>query len=996
MRTTSKFIGRLAASVALSAIVPGVAFAQDAADAEQEAAVDPEIVVTGTLVRGIAPPGASVLSTSQKDIEASGATSVAQVLQTIPQLGSFGTLQQPLAASGEVSVNRPNLRSLPGFNTSGGSSTLVLMDGHRLVGMGVSSTSPDPDFIPAGVLERVEIVPDGGSALYGSDAVAGVMNFITIKRFDGIKVDGSYGFADNYYQYDGNVTAGKDWGSGSIFVSYAYAKTDELLGKDRDYVREFPQNINGNGLGYTSLSCGAGAVQDLLPFPNGTPLPGTGIIAGLPDVRAVNGVRPVPNQSCDASDYATVFPSSRRHSVFAGLTQQLDDTFSVDIRAHYTNRKTHVQNGPFQLSQIVGTTGTIGGSGDVTAVTSSFSNANTIVNAPAFGQFIQRVYFPIGGNDASRSDIELDTWGVSPTFTKDIDGNFRVRLMGTYGQSTASLISTAINNKGLQSAIRGGLINPYNLADRSGTAANADQVLAAITNFETYAMTRQRMTNARAIVDGDLFTLPGGAVKIAAGVEYSNERFIAQTGQTIPGFENTGAPVVSVSGRPIIFDGASNYGNPGNNTASAAGPINLANVMPIAPLARFNLGRSVKSAFGELVVPIFGAENGGPGYQQLTVSVSGRYDDYSDFGSTFNPRFGFTYKPVDWVSIHGAFGKSFNAPSLADDERASLDTLFVLSGGGASFFTNAATANGGYPALRAANNIVALRGNKPGITPQKAKTYSLGIDIEPPFVEGLRLSATYYRIDFKDFIGLAAFENPPVLFRDFRPIITTYNDLSPAAFQALLDSAFAQADIVNNGQTTAPAAATTYAFFDARKQNIGDTKTAGVDMSVSYRHETGFGSVFFNTNGTYVLDDKLRLNGATSYRERVGTNQSRFKLRSMVGADIGALTAQITWNHRQGYDLSSPVGYAGTSALGQTFVAQTKVDSFDFFDLFFKLDVPGDSVITRDLSFTLNVNNVFDQDPPEYRGTNNIAGRLGYDNGATLGRLVQFGVSKKF
>jgi iron complex outermembrane receptor protein len=183
--------------VALVALLPAAALAQDASADGDAASSGDDIVVTGTLVRGIAPPGANVIGVTAAAIEETGATNVNQVLQTIPQLASFGNLQQPLANSNEVAVNRPNLRSLPGFNTSGGSSTLVLMDGHRLVGMGVTSTSPDPDIIPPGILERVEIVPDGGSAIYGSDAVAGVMNFITIKRFNGVKVYASYGIDDD-------------------------------------------------------------------------------------------------------------------------------------------------------------------------------------------------------------------------------------------------------------------------------------------------------------------------------------------------------------------------------------------------------------------------------------------------------------------------------------------------------------------------------------------------------------------------------------------------------------------------------------------------------------------------------------------------------------------------------------------------------------------------------------------------------------------------------
>lgn len=167
--STHSFRRAILASAATIALFPVSAWAQDA-DSEGN---DREIVVTGTLIRGVAPAGASPIGVDAKKIQETGATTVAQVLQTIPQLASFGGLQTLSSSTPELSVNRPNLRSLPGFQTSGGSSTLVLLDGHRIVGMGSNTTTPDPDFIPPGVLQRLEIVPDGGSAVYGSDASPG-------------------------------------------------------------------------------------------------------------------------------------------------------------------------------------------------------------------------------------------------------------------------------------------------------------------------------------------------------------------------------------------------------------------------------------------------------------------------------------------------------------------------------------------------------------------------------------------------------------------------------------------------------------------------------------------------------------------------------------------------------------------------------------------------------------------------------------------------------
>lgn len=942
------------ASVAAVALVPVAAMAQagpEAADVASDAGGEDDIVVTGTLIRGIAPPGASPISVNSKAIEEIGATNVNQVLATVPQLAGFGQLQQPLANAASVVVNRPSLRNL-GSNTSGGSSTLVLMDGHRLVGVGTASTTPDPDIIPPGVLERLEVVPDGGSAIYGSDAVAGVLNFITIKRFDGVKVDASYGFADDYYRWDANVTAGKDWGSGSIFASYNYAKTDQLLGIDRDYVREYRDDN-----GFTTLACGAGNLEDARPSSATAPVYVNQGVIGLP---YGTGSTPV-NQGCDASDFATVFPASERHSVFAGLTQQLDDSLLFEMKAYYTNRQTHIQNGPYRANVVVASSG--GAASQFPgSITSPFRAANPF-------SVYERPYFTWGPNNARRSDISVETWGVTPTFTKDLGGNIRLRALFNYGESTTKFTSTGINQTALETAIVAGTINPFNLNDPATPGAAG--ALAQVTNFGTFGMGRQSLLNVKTTFDGDLFALPGGMVKFAAGFEYAKETFRAQNGDTVPGFEDSGFAASGIIG------------------AQAA-------------LQRYNLSRNVKSLFGEVVVPLFGADNATGGFQELTLSLAGRYDKYSDFGDTFNPRFGLTWKPVDWLSLRGAWGKSFNAPSLADDEAAAPSPLVFLTGSAASAFRPPAALQGGnpYPNFVSGKNIIAIQGNKPGISPQTATTWSLGADIQPPFVEGLRLGINYYNIDFHGLISVAPFDNVSRLYTNYPGIITT-TDGSPeqnAALQAILDQAFRDKTVCRTVTSTitcgptAPTAATTYAFFDGRRQNIGDVKTSGLDFYANYRTDTGFGSVFANFAGTYVLSYKLRGSGQPAYEEQSNTSTSRLRTRLTVGADIGNLTASATWTYRQGYDLRAPVGYNNP---GAGFVQQSNVGSFNTIDLFFRYDLKGEG-LSKDLAFTLNVNNLLDQDPPVYIGSNQVTGQLGYDNGATLGRLVQFGVSKKF
>ncbi|MGN6358579.1 MAG: TonB-dependent receptor domain-containing protein [Novosphingobium sp.] len=902
--------------VALAGLIPALAMAQGAAPSgEGEAAPRDEIIVTGTLIRGVAPPGASPVTVDSKKIQESGATTVAQVLQTVPQLGAFQGLQAPSAASPEVSVNRPNLRSLPGFNTSGGSTTLVLMDGHRLVGMGSTTTTPDPDVIPPGVLRRLEIVPDGGSAIYGSDAVAGVLNFITIDRFDGIRIDASYGFADDYYRYDAAVLAGKDWGSGSLFVAYNYAKGDQLLGIDRDYIRQFPSA----GDGRIEIQCTPGNVRRTS---DGSFFPIPSAVAGT------------ANQ-CDSSDYSSLYPAYQRHSVFAGLTQQLSDSIKIDIRAFYSNRKTTIQSGPFRF-------------------TTSLTAAQALALAPPAyaGLGAQDVLGSFGANDASTTDLSLEAWGVTPTITATLGEKFQLRVMGTYGESTANRRAAVLDTTALSNRVLAGAFNPYNPSTASAAT------LASLTNLQDFGRTRQYLTNLRVVLDGDLFELPSGAVKIAVGGEYSHEKFVAQNGTTVPGFENGG------------------FAGNGINTVTAPIPI-------------YRLSRNVKSLFGELVVPVLGRGSG----PELTLSAAGRYDFYSDVGGTFNPRFGATFKPVDWIAIRGAWGTSFTAPSLADDANASSTQVFFLPS-----FINAGfrppadlVASGAYPAYVAGTGILAVRGNSPGIEPQTATTWTIGFDVSPPVVPGLTFGATYFNIDYSNFIGLPPFENADALYRFNGNVIrTTFNQTDITAIIAQDTDGIIAPLGTSPGSITA---AGTYAIFDARKRNFGSVKVDGVDFRASYRKETGFGALFANLNGTYDFNRKQQSGASAPFLDQVTFGTNRLRTRATFGGEIGNFLGQLTWNHRSGYNLQAPQGFTGT-ALGVAYVAQAKVDSFNTIDLFFKYDFKG-AGLTEDLSLTLNVENLFDTAPPEFRG-NTTGVAPGIQNGNTIGRFVKIGVSKKF
>jgi iron complex outermembrane receptor protein len=867
-----------------------------------------EIVVTGTLVRGLAPPGTNVVGVTAADIKASSATTVSELVTDVPQFGSFNDFQTISGGGNFITTNRPNLRNLPGFTTTGTSSTLMMVDGNRVVGMGISSTTPDADFIAPGIIERVDIVPDGGSALYGSDAVAGVLNFVTMKRFDGVKVDARYGFGENYHTFDANATIGKSWDTGSIWVSYNHVRNDAIFGRDRSY--NFTPFSVVDGLQVRDLECAAPNLR-VAASPGGA----TALYGSLS--AAARGTVNV----CDQVGDASMFPKQTRQSVYAGLNQQLSDAIELDLRAFY-----YQKDSEFSLGQYSGSVNL----GPSFLAAFGFVSSPFNVNLTGSPFETKAVNFALGPNYSSVQDLTLNAWGFRPTVTADLGGGWRLRTTLGYSESeTESRTGRLASAATVAAEVASGRFNPF--APLTASAAE----VATLTNFETYGMAKQRQFNARAIVDGELFELPGGRLKVAAGIEYLSEGYQARKGDTVP----------------------ANY----------------------LQIRRSDQSRNVKSVFGEIVAPIFGGGDG----PSLVVSAAGRYDDYSDVGGTFNPKFGATFKPVDWVSLRGAWGKSFVAPSMADSSVADPTVVNWIEGATLNFIAPPAVlAANGFPAVGGTQKIIFLLGANPGLKPQTAKTWSLGFDVQPPFIPGLRLSGTYYNLEYKNIIQLVPFINQQQFFSLYAPLAFTLNTAANPITQAQLDALIGSAGSIV-GNSCAPTPTCVYGIQDVRKRNLGGFKQDGIDFSVDYRTDTGFGGVDFSIGGTKVLSRKNQ--SATGQPFVDETQYSEFKLRSSVGADVGNFRAQAVWNHNAGYDLVVPVGVVG----------QTSVGSFNTFDLFLKYAFPADGPL-GEMDLTVNVNNVFNKYPPVYYGGDIVRNQRGFRNGNTLGRLVQVGLSKKF
>lgn len=872
---------RLLAGTALSMLValPAAVQAQDRPPGQEDSSTpertdsqedQADIVVTGTLIRGIAPVGTNELGLSQEDIVASGALSGNEVLAQVPQVTNFfNTVPTVPAASIFFVTQRPNLRDLGG--DASGTATLLLIDGHRAVGSGFF-TAPDPDVVPPGVLERVDIVPDGGSATYGSDAVGGVINFITRRRFDGVEASARYGFADDYSSVDANLTVGTDWGSGSAFASYAFLEHDAIFGRDRDYVQQ------------VSVALGFCA-------------PGTVVVAGV--TYALPGLQPNTLSQCDDTDDTTIIPEEERHSFFAGLTQELTEGLTFELKGYFT-RRTNTTSFDRNLAGNAAASG-----GQTTTLTPG---------NPSYRPFFagdtrpQEVRFSYAGVIDNRSFTTNDVFQITPTVTADLGGSWQLRVLASYGEGDTNWRGTSLDGTAQTIAIATGALDPY---DIPGT----DPSVLGQLWYPTTKHSVQTLTDVRAVVDGSLFELPGGGVRVAFGAEYLEESL-----RTLN--RDRGVPTI--------------------NARSS---------------------RDVGSVFGEVVVPLISELNAASFAQELTFSASARYDDYSDVGGTFNPKVGLTYRPGDWLRIRANWGESFNAPSLAD--REAPDTRAIV------FPFN--------PILGTPGTSVVLGGGDPDLGPQTADTWQVGADLTP--IEGLRLSATYYNIRLRNQITFPTLE---LLFTPaYANVIYFVNPSAQVVQDAIAGLRVEGFPFLLAGPVSS--------LINLQKRNLGFVKQDGIDFDASYDLRTSFGSINFTAGGTYTLNRDVKVTPNADFQNYLETpGQSRFLFQASLGAIVGDFTGRATFNHRAGYDVNPPVG-----AVGSRFPAQTSVDSFDTVDLFFAYDVNGEG-LASDLSFTLNVNNLFDQDPPFYNLPNPIFTASGYTNGSTYGRYIQFGVRKRF
>ncbi len=940
---SSNRLGKAGASARLAVSVSLIALGTFGATSV--AAQDAPIVVTGTRIEGVAPVGSSVIPVGREELEEMGASTVNDALRKIPQVVNFGGSDEQ---TGGATIQNSSLNTffaksvnLRGLGTA---ATLNLVNNHRVAPQGPNGQLYDADNIPGIAIERIEVVADGGSAIYGSDAIGGVVNYITRRPEDTIEARFRAGFADGFEEYIASFAVGKTWDTGGMFFAYEYQDRGALLASDRPDL--YNSDLSEFGGGPDPFFSSPGNVQFAV---NG---PAYGIPSGQ-DGTSLTFADLLDSPNRQSQWYgADAIPGYNRHSVSGTLTQDIGSfvTFNAD---GFFSRRNFVLNEAGIDQQIT------------VPNTNPYSpcapGSVDIADCPADGT----LYVPYNFIDSLGPTISSgyeEIWAVSGGFDVDFGSSWKANVSGYYSEDDAYISRTnMVNSTALQRVVSGSaadidkpadvpFFNPF--CDASQFDCNPEATLAHFRAFTDIGSTYE-LYGGTANINGELFDIGGGSVRLAVGGEYHHDT-LSGTGQ----ITNVRGPTVD-----------NPRGIPATNN------------------------REVKSVYGEVFVPIVGVDNAMPGVERLEFNAAVRYDDYSDVGGTTNPKFGVNYSPVAGVTFRGSYGTSFRAPSLVDVNKYATAGFLIRSATGDAIGLSPGdnTFTYTYPA-----------GGNPDLSPETAETWSVGMDIDSDLVPGVTASLTYYNITYENKIDTATFNAPiaAVLNSGIYDDFIVFNpDFFPDKATMSIDEYVAYWDSLQDpflpvlGPIPGGDPANLIAIIDARRNNQGVVKTDGFDFSFNYDIEGGFADFNIGTQFNYILHYKTAPVAAATLRDEVNHfgYPAQFVGRLELGMDVGGFSGTAFINYVNGREITRD--FLSPSVPDQ----YLDIDSYTTVDLTLTYDFEdSDLPFANGLSLSVTAQNLFDAKPPLVVNAGEYAIRFDPSYSSSIGRFVAVSVAKKF
>jgi iron complex outermembrane recepter protein len=827
-----------AAVLAIGALVGSGALAQDSQ----------RIEITGSSIKRIdAETALPVTIINREEIVRSGVTSVEQLLQQVSATSSSGSTQ--LSSGAGTSTYGLSDISLRGL---GSERTLVLVNGRRVAAFaGGGGAAVNVNSIPLAAIERVEVLKDGASAVYGSDAVAGVINFILTKNFKGVELSGSTSQPTNSGGGDSNrISIVGGFGDinedrFNVTLSASYEKDKELLAKDRSFAKT--GNIDpyivagatglGNIQGAWIPGTGSVAAGNWVPgkgapgYSNsgtsagfGNPLASAGRCGDIAMFNAGATSKGGGAEYCafDSAQFVALVPDRELQTLSANVAFKLSQDHELFGDALYAKSTVTqvIQGSPVRTSFLTADalfdTQGVDRALLINPSNPNYQTAANYLNSVGQGALVgqplgitSRV-FDFGGrtsdDEAKQTRLVFGSRGL--LFGQDYEVGYSFNKSETSGNLIAGYFSQVAYAKFIQGR------NDWNPWALQQTTAFNDALKASGAEYigpTLDATSESNVLDAR--ISGEAFKLPGGVAYYAAGFQYRDESY-----ETKPSAAYETGDIAGLGG--------------------AVPPVNAE--------------RKVTSVFGELVLPIV---------KTLEANLGLRYDNYDDVGSSTNYKASLRWIPTTWAVVRGSVGTGFRAPTLTD--------LFTPEALGTSEQFND-------PATGATSiQVNSLTAGNPNLKAEESQQASLGFVFQP--TDKISASIDWFRIKIDDAINA-----PSAQF-----IVSRFRAGDPAF--ANLVKLDANGDVEEINQTLA---------------NAGEAEVEGFDLDIRGRQPLGGGNLNFGLNGTYYTTYDQAVSKGGEISRKVGTLVDATGA-PVVGAENGGVV--LRWRHALtvGYTLSS-------------------------------------------------------------------------------------------
>ena len=903
----------LAVSAALSAGLAG--FAPGAVGQTSTQSLD-RVEVTGSLIKRIESEVAlPVTSISATELQSAGVTNAEQVLRTITQNNAGGAV-----TSGSVSGNNGGA-SYASLRALGAQRTLVLLNGKRIVNNPNGTVAVDLNTMPTAALERVEVLQDGASSTYGTDAIAGVINYITRKQYQGISVGGEMQIPEEGGGeiYVGSLLGGygnlatQGW---NVFGAFNYRKQQPLQGNERDFMQS--SYIPSKGFDGTSPTTFPGNYTQTGTIPTATN-------PYIPGCFPPSSIRVGNNSFCSADTqlFTQVIPDQEQYSGFLRGSLALGSNNTLALEYFYSQNTVTSQIAPSPEGGLTMRNNSpyYPGNGITPITNSALNPANPISvgwRTTVLGPRSTEIQ-----NDTQRAVLSLDGNAMNWDYSANLlwsNAKVESQFLQGYGNRQALV-------NGISGANGAPFLNPFG----SQTAAGQAYMFANTVNG-TIQDIDGTLWSINGVASTSFGKLDGGPMQLALGAEYRSE-------------DNTFKTDTAKASQ--------------SSSSGLAGS---------APLREGD--RNVWAVALEMNFPIL---------KTLDIGFAIRYDDYSDFGGTTNPKIAARWQPFQQLLVRGSYNTGFAAPTLAQLYAPQATTF---TGGR---YNDPVLCPGGVPNVQAGGQqsrdcgiqFQQLQGGNEQLQPEESDAWTIGFILQPTPEFSFGLDYWDYKVTSNlGVLGETTIFGDPSKYGN----LFVRCSAAPASRTATIPGCQ-----IPGGDPLA--------YIVNTNQNLGDTKTTGIDGTVTWNTKPQeWGTFSLGIRGTYILKYEFQVeqngqwyNPVGNYNANFGGPVLRYQQVTNFGWTWGPWSAALWNRYQSGYFDQNPASSV------QAAYRQNTVGAWSVWNL------SGTWTGYKGLTLQAGVLNLLNNDPPYSNQTNRFQARAYDDRFANpLGRTWTLAAKYEF